>query len=75
MRRYRKKFTRPPIPFPVHATTLCGLRTAVALRSCCVQYLDDAGQFREKSISFAAGARLLKWIGNKRLSLPIRVRA
>jgi hypothetical protein len=73
MKQYRTKQVRPPIAIPSRATVLCGLRTTVGVRSCSIQYLDHAGHFREKPITFAAAARVLKWLGARRLSLPIQL--
>src|SRR3954463_16164323 len=72
--KYQKSYHKPPIPVPLTAIFLSGLRTVPRDRFCCIVYSDRFGRVLEKRISFAAAARVLKWLGTKRLSLPIQVR-
>lgn len=69
-----RAYPKPPIAIPRQAVLLLGLRTNPNEHSCYLEYSDREGRFHEKAVSFAAGARFLKWLGAHRLTVPVRVR-
>ena len=65
---------RLPIEIPRRAVFLRSLRTSEDGRRCCLAYSDRDGHLHEKPISFAAAARLLKWLSAHRVRVPLQVR-